>query len=207
METLSARQQQILDFIKSEIKEKGYPPTIPDIAEALGGASYGSVYTHLVRLEKKGFIRRDPTKRRNIEVIEQDNYVQAVQVPIAGCVTAGQPILVQENIEEYFPVPRDKVKNEQVFMLQVKGDSMKKVGIFDGDLILVKKQNTAENGEIVVAMTEEEEATVKRFFKENGHYRLQPENDEYEPIILDHVTILGKVVNVYRRIEESQPNK
>lgn len=207
MKGLSNRQKQILDFIRYEIKTKGYSPAILDISAALGGLNAGTIHGHLARLEKKGFIRRDPNKRRNIEVIEQEVPGEVFLVPVVGCVTAGQPILAQENIEEYFPVPHEKVKSENVFMLRVKGDSMKKVGIFDGDLILVQKQDTAENGEIVVAMTEDEEATVKRFFKEDGYFRLQPENDEYEPIILDKVTILGKVINVYRILPESQPTQ
>lgn len=203
MKGLSDRQIQILNIIKKVIKEKGYSPTAEDIGKELGITS-GAMHGHLARLEKKGKIKRLYNQNRSIVLtdyheIEKD---EIVMVPVVGCVTAGQPILAQEHIETYFPVPKEKVKGE-AFMLRVKGDSMQNAGILDGDLILVEKKNVAENGEVVVAMTEDDEATVKRFFKEEGYYRLQPENDKYEPIIIDHIKILGKVKSVHRMIPES----
>lgn len=204
MKKLSDRQQQILKFIHETIRATGFSPSIAEISAAIGGdLNPGTISGHLVRLEKKGLIRRSADKRRSIEIINRNADDMAVPVPIVGQVTAGQPILAQENIEEYFAVPTDVVKNEQVYMLKVKGDSMKDAGIFDGDLILVRKQNTAEDGEIVVAMTEDNEATVKRFYREGDHFRLQPENDAYEPIVVSQVTILGKVIGVYRVFSET----
>jgi repressor LexA len=206
MAKLSKRQQDILDFIKSEVKTKGYPPSVREIGEAVGLASSSTVHGHLARLEGKGLIRRDPTKPRAIEILDQDENSQipnapVVNVPIVGKVTAGQPITAIENVEEYFPLPeRLAPADEQLFMLEVMGDSMIEAGILDGDYVIVRQQNTANNGEIVVAMTEEDEATVKRFFKETDYFRLQPENSMLDPIILKNVTILGKVVGVYRQI-------
>jgi len=203
---LSKRQQDILDFIKSEVKLKGYPPSVREIGEAVGLASSSTVHGHLSRLESKGLIRRDPTKPRAIEVLAQDEDSQipnspVVNVPIVGKVTAGQPITAIENVEEYFPLPeRMAPSDEQLFMLEVMGDSMIEAGILNGDYVIVRQQNTANNGEIVVAMTEEDEATVKRFFKEKDCIRLQPENSMLDPIILKNVSILGKVVGVYRQI-------
>ncbi|WP_096154551.1 MULTISPECIES: transcriptional repressor LexA [Bacillus] len=201
---LSKRQQDILDFIKSEVQVKGYPPSVREIGEAVGLASSSTVHGHLARLESKGLIRRDPTKPRAIEVIsfEQDiPKINVVQVPIIGKVTAGQPITAVENIEDYFPLPERYVSpDELVFMLEVMGDSMIEAGILDGDLVIVRQQQSANNGDIVVAMTEEDEATVKRFFKERDYIRLQPENSSLEPIIVRNVTILGKVIGVYRNV-------
>lgn len=197
---ITQKQQEILDFIKSEILKKGYPPAVRDICEAVHLKSTSSVHSHLETLEKNGYIRRDPTKPRAIEIMDEDFYMlrhEMVNVPLVGTVAAGQPILATENIESYFPIPAEYVPNTDTFMLRVKGESMVNAGIFDGDQILVQQQNTASNGEIVVAMIDEE-ATVKTFYKENGHYRLQPENDAMNPIIADEVTILGKVFGVFR---------
>ncbi len=204
MDKLSNRQNDILEFIKSCVREKGYPPSVREIGEAVGLASSSTVHGHLERLEKKGYIRRDPTKPRAIEIMSDDFYYgmnnDIVRIPIVGKVTAGVPITAIENIEEYFPLPSHIVNDDDVFMLTVQGDSMVDAGIFDNDYIIVRKQASANNGEIVVAMTDDDEATVKRFFKEANHFRLQPENSSMEPIILDNVSILGKVIGVYRNI-------
>ena len=194
------KQQEILDFIKSEILHKGYPPAVRDICEAVHLKSTSSVHSHLETLEKNGYIRRDPTKPRAIEIIDDTFQLtrrEVVNVPLIGTVAAGQPILAQENIENYFPVPAEYMPNSECFMLKVKGDSMVNAGIFNGDQILVQQQNTANNGEMVVALIDDS-ATVKTFYKEDGHYRLQPENDSMSPIIVDEVTILGKVFGVLR---------
>jgi repressor LexA len=204
MVKLSKRQQQILEFIKHEVKTKGYPPSVREIGEAVGLASSSTVHGHLARLESKGLIRRDPTKPRAIEILDSSPSIpkaNVVNVPIVGKVTAGQPITAIENVEEYFPLPEQFVSpDDQVFMLKVVGDSMIEAGILNGDYVIVRQQQTANNGDIVVAMTEENEATVKRFFKEKDHIRLQPENSAMEPIIVQHAVILGKVIGVYRMI-------
>lgn len=205
MTKLSKRQQDILDFIKSEVRQKGYPPSVREIGEAVGLASSSTVHGHLARLESKGLIRRDPTKPRAIEILdnERSNIPQpnVINVPIVGKVTAGQPITAIENVEEFFPLPENlAASDEQLFMLEIMGESMIEAGILDGDYVIVRQQNTANNGDIVVAMTEENEATVKRFFKEADFFRLQPENSTMEPIILKNVSILGKVIGVYRHI-------
>jgi repressor LexA len=206
MTKLSKRQQDILAFIKEEVRSKGYPPSVREIGEAVGLASSSTVHGHLARLESKGLIRRDPTKPRAIEVLDLSlsNTIpmqNVINVPIIGKVTAGLPITAIENVEEYFPLPSSFApSDENVFMLEIMGDSMIEAGILDGDYVVVKQQRTANNGDIVVAMTEEDEATVKRFYKEKDHFRLQPENSSLEPIILQNVTILGKVVGVYRSI-------
>ncbi|ALF10273.1 transcriptional repressor LexA [Parageobacillus thermoglucosidasius] len=206
MTKLSKRQQQILDFIKKEVKTKGYPPSVREIGEAVGLASSSTVHGHLARLESKGYIRRDPTKPRAIEILDADFSARnetddVISVPIIGKVTAGQPITAVENIEDYFPLPKRLISSEDhVFMLEVMGDSMIEAGILDGDYVIVRQQQSADNGDIVVAMTEENEATVKRFFKEKDHIRLQPENSNLEPIIVRDCTILGKVIGVYRVI-------
>ncbi|WP_071459533.1 transcriptional repressor LexA [Bacillus massilinigeriensis] len=207
MAKLSKRQQDILEFIKEEVRKKGYPPSVREIGEAVGLASSSTVHGHLARLESKGLIRRDPTKPRAIEILDiqqQDSIIpkyNVINVPVVGKVTAGQPITAIENVEEYFPLPDRLVpSDEQVFMLEVMGDSMIDAGILDGDYVIVKQQKTANNGEIVVAMTEEDEATVKRFFKEREFVRLQPENPTMDPIILRNVSILGKVIGVYRHM-------
>jgi repressor LexA len=207
MKKLSKRQQDILEFIKKEVQLKGYPPSVREIGEAVGLASSSTVHGHLARLESKGLIRRDPTKPRAIEILDQDDVVtpmysgSIVNVPIVGKVTAGQPITAIENVEDFFPIPDRYVSpDDKVFMLEIMGDSMIEAGIFDGDLVLVRQQHTANNGDIVVAMTEEDEATVKRFFKEKDYFRLQPENSTLAPIILKNVSILGKVIGVYRTL-------
>ncbi|MBB3867767.1 transcriptional repressor LexA [Geobacillus sp. NFOSA3] len=206
MTKLSKRQQQILDFIKKEVKTKGYPPSVREIGEAVGLASSSTVHGHLARLESKGYIRRDPTKPRAIEILDADFSASnqtddVISVPIIGKVTAGQPITAIENIEDYFPLPKRLVSSgDHVFMLEVMGDSMIEAGILDGDYVIVRQQQSADNGDIVVAMTEDNEATVKRFFKEKDHIRLQPENSNLEPIIVRDCTILGKVIGVYRVI-------
>lgn len=204
MGKLSNRQQAILDFIKNEVRDKGYPPSVREIGEAVGLASSSTVHGHLERLEKKGMIRRDPTKPRAIEILGLNDESAAnfsfsiARVPVVGKVTAGTPITATENIEDYFPLPDHMVKDDTVFMLNVRGDSMIDAGIHSGDYVIVRQQQTANNGDIVVAMTEEDEATVKTFYKEKDHIRLQPENQTLEPIRLRHVTILGKVIGVYR---------
>lgn len=206
MVKLSKRQQDILNFIKEEVRQKGYPPSVREIGEAVGLASSSTVHGHLARLESKGLIRRDPTKPRAIEILDIDEAekipdYKVINVPIVGKVTAGIPITAIENVEEYFPLPeRFAPSDVQVFMLEIMGESMIEAGILDGDYVIVKQQNTANNGDIIVAMTEDDEATVKRFFKEKDSIRLQPENSTMEPIILRNVSILGKVIGVYRHI-------
>ncbi len=197
---ISAKQQEILEYIKETILKKGYPPAVREICEAVHLKSTSSVHSHLETLEKNGYIRRDPTKPRTIEIIDDCfnlNRREVVNVPLVGTIAAGQPILAEQNIENYFPIPVELLPNQETFMLRVKGDSMINVGIFDGDQIIVKSQPTARNGEIVAALVDDS-ATVKRFFKENGHYRLQPENDAMDPIIVDHVDVLGVVIGLIR---------
>jgi len=202
---LSNRQQAILEFIRSEVREKGYPPSVREIGEAVGLASSSTVHGHLDRLEKKGFIRRDPTKPRAIELLGDEDEIQMVRlavarVPLVGKVTAGMPITAVENVEEYFPLPSHMVRDDEVFMLSVVGESMIEAGILDGDYVIVRQQQTASNGDIVVAMTEDDEATVKTFYKERDHIRLQPENPTMEPLRYNHVTVLGKVIGLFREI-------
>lgn len=197
---ISAKQQQILEFIKDEILKKGYPPAVREICEAVHLKSTSSVHSHLETLEKNGYIRRDPTKPRAIEIVDDSFQMvrrEMASIPIIGTVAAGQPIFAQQNIEGYFPVPADIVPAGETFVLRVKGDSMINVGIFDGDQIFVQQCNTARNGDIVVALVEDS-ATVKTFYKENGYIRLQPENDTMEPIIVQDCAILGKVFGVFR---------
>ncbi|HBW34648.1 transcriptional repressor LexA [Desulfosporosinus sp. BICA1-9] len=200
---LSMRQTKILEFIKEEIRKKGYPPAVREIGEAVGLLSSSTVHGHLQTLEEKGYIRRDPTKPRAIEILDSSidpiDKQKAIHVPIVGRVTAGQPILAVENIEGTFPLPDDLVRQDNVFMLKVQGDSMIEAGILDGDYIIVRQQNVARNGEIVVALIGDE-ATVKRFFKERTLIRLQPENSAMEPIYSQDVSILGKVVGVFRTL-------
>jgi repressor LexA len=204
---VSYRQQAILDFIKNEVKSKGYPPSVREIGEAVGLASSSTVHGHLDRLEKKGLIRRDPTKPRAIEILDEDESasqfaLSVARIPLIGKVTAGEPILATENIEDYFPLPSHFVGGDDtnVFMLNIVGESMVEAGIHDGDYVIVKQQPNANNGDIVVAMTEEDEATVKTYYRERDHIRLQPENSTMEPIRLKHVTILGKVIGLFRDI-------
>lgn len=198
---ITQKQQEILDYIKNEILNRGFPPAVREICEAVNLKSTSSVHAHLEALEKNGYIRRDATKPRAIEIIDDNfNLVrrEVVNVPIVGTVAAGQPVLAVENIEGYFPIPAEFMPNEQSFMLKVKGESMVNAGIFDGDQVLVKKQATAEDGDIVVALVDDG-ATVKTFNKEKGYYRLQPENDTMEPIIVHgELQILGKVFGVFR---------
>ena len=197
---ISAKQQQILEFIKEEILKKGYPPAVREICEAVHLKSTSSVHSHLETLEKNGYIRRDPTKPRAIEIVDDSFQMvrrEMTSIPIIGTVAAGQPIFAQQNIEGYFPVPVDIVPAGETFILRVKGDSMINAGIFDGDQIFVQQCNTARNGDMVVALVDDS-ATVKTFYKENGHIRLQPENDTMEPIIVQDCAILGKVFGVMR---------
>jgi len=197
----------IIDYIKKEVSEKGYPPSVREIAKAVGLASSSTVHGHLLRLENKGYIRRDPTKPRAIEVLDKsiDSNIpkdEARYAPVIGKVTAGIPITAVENIEEFVPIPSSSANpDDKVFVLIIEGESMIEAGILDGDMVIVKQQNTAENGEIVVAMTEDDEATVKRFFKEKDHIRLQPENATMEPLLLENVSILGKVIGLYRDVD------
>jgi repressor LexA len=203
---MSNRQNSILEFIKNEVRDKGYPPSVREIGEAVGLASSSTVHGHLDRLEKKGLIRRDPTKPRAIEILgDNDDAIYRFsssirQIPIVGKVTAGVPITATENIEEYFPLPINMVGDQPVFMLSVMGESMIEAGIHDGDYVIVRQQPTAINGDIVVAMTEENEATVKTFYKERDHIRLQPENSSMQPLRLPNVSILGKVIGLIRSI-------
>ncbi len=199
-EKISSKQLEILEYIKSETLLKGYPPTVRDICEAVKLKSTASVHAHLAKLEENGYIRRDPSKPRAIEIIDDEFALsrrECAQIPIVGRVAAGEPILAEQNIQDYFPIPTDMLPNAQVFMLVVHGDSMINAGIFDGDKVLVKQTNTASNGDMVVAMIEDG-ATVKTFYKEDGHIRLQPENPDYDPIIVPTCTILGEVIGVFR---------
>lgn len=204
-EDLSEKQLTILNFIKQELQKKGYPPSVREICNAVNLKSPSTVHGHLTRLEKKGYIRRDPTKPRAIEILDvYDNlsYLpkkEIVNVPIVGKVTAGQPILAVENIEDTFPIPLDFIANKSVYMLTVQGDSMVDAGILNGDYVLVEQKDAASNGDIVVALLDDE-ATVKRFYKESDHIRLQPENKYMEPIIVKDLRILGKVIGVYRQM-------
>lgn len=208
MKQLSKRQLAILDFIKQEVKDKGYPPSVREIAEAVGLLSSSTVHGHLDRLEKKGFIRRDPTKPRAIEILDQSDDLSigesnvipfpVKQIPVIGKVTAGIPITATENIEDYFPLSSHFIGDNNVFILNVVGESMIEAGIHNGDLVIVRQQQTANNGDIVVAMTEDDEATVKTFYREKDHIRLQPENSSMEPIRLKNVVILGKVIGLFR---------
>ena len=198
---ITDKQQEILEFIKQCILAKGYPPSVREICEAVKLKSTSSVHSHLETLEKNGYIRRDPTKPRTIEILDDDFGVQRreiVNIPIIGRVAAGSPILAEENIEGYYPIPAEFLPNRtNTFMLNVHGDSMVNAGIFAGDQVICAEARTASNGEIVVAMIEDS-ATVKRFYKEKGHIRLQPENDFMDPIIVDDVQILGKVIGLLR---------
>ena len=197
---ISAKQKEILEYIKQEILNKGYPPAVREICEAVHLKSTSSVHSHLETLEKNGYIRRDPTKPRAIEIID-DNFNltrrEVVNVPIIGQVAAGQPLLAVENIENYLPIPTEFMPNAETFMLKVKGDSMINAGIFNGDKILVQKQSAAQNGDIVVALVDDS-ATVKAFYQEGGPFRLQPENDTMDQIIVNECSILGKVFGIMR---------
>lgn len=197
---ISKKQEEILNYIKNEILERGFPPAVREICQAVGLKSTSSVHSHLESLERNGYIRRDPTKPRAIEILDESfNMVrrEMVNVPIVGTVAAGQPILAEQNIESYFPIPAEYMPNDQSFILRVKGDSMVNAGILNGDCVLVKQQSTARNGDMVVALIDDS-ATVKTYYKEDGHYRLQPENDTMDPILVDELQILGKVFGVFR---------
>ena len=199
-DAMSAKQQEILEYIKESILKRGYPPAVREICQAVHLKSTSSVHSHLAALEEKGSIRRDPTKPRTIEILDDTfnfNRREMVNIPVVGTVAAGEPLLAQEHIEDYFPFPAEILPNAETFMLHVRGESMVNAGILPGDQLIVEQRSTAENGEIVVALLDDS-ATVKRFYKEKGHYRLQPENDAMEPIITDHVEILGKVIGLIR---------
>ena len=197
---ITDKQIEILEYIKEMILKKGYPPAVREICEAVHLKSTSSVHSHLESLEKNGYIRRDPTKPRTIEILDDDFALtrrEVVNVPVIGTVAAGTPILAEQNIEDYLPIPAEMLPNKEVFMLKVKGNSMIEAGIYSGDKVIVAKQPDAENGDKVVALVDDS-ATVKTFYKENGHFRLQPENSTMDPIILDHVEILGKVIGLFR---------
>lgn len=209
---ITAKQQEILDFIKQYVNVKHYPPSVREICEAVSLKSTSSVHAHLETLEKNGYIKRDQAKGRAIEIISDDCLDSSsdpiynipntagrelVSVPMVGTVAAGQPLLAVENINDYFPIPVDMLPNAETFMLRVKGDSMINMGIYEGDQLIIERKNTANNGEVIVALVDDS-ATVKRFYRENGHYRLQPENDDMAPIIVDHCEILGKVIGLIR---------
>jgi len=205
MNDLTTRQQEILNYVYSQTKKKGYPPSVREIGEAVGLKSSSTVHAHLEKLQALGYLRRDPTKPRALEILKQPHedpqlLSNIMPVPIVGRVTAGEPILAVENIEEYFPLPQNFTSYKDLFMLRVRGDSMTGAGIHDGDLVLVHKTPFAQNGDIVVALLENEEATVKRFFVEPGNkYRLQPENPAYSPLYPNSLTILGRVVGLVRK--------
>ena len=197
---ISDKQREILEYMKEQILQKGYPPAVRVICQAVNLKSTSSVHSHLETLEKNGYIRRDPTKPRAIEILDDDFNLtrrEVVNVPIIGQVAAGEPILAEQNIQDYFPIPAEMMPNAESFMLKVKGESMINAGILSGDTVLVQKQNTARNGDMVVALVDDS-ATVKTFYKEDGHFRLQPENDTMDPIIVENCEILGKVFGVFR---------
>ncbi|GGB06453.1 transcriptional repressor LexA [Macrococcus hajekii] len=204
MKELTKRQQEIYEYLQHIVSTKGYPPSVREIGEAVGLASSSTVHGHLSRLEEKGYIKRDPTKPRAIEIVNTTPasalLEETIMVPIVGKVTAGLPITAVENVEQYFPLPSHFTSshNSDIFILEVVGESMIEAGILDRDKVIVRRQSIAENGDIIVAMTEEDEATVKRFYKESNRYRLQPENSSMSPIYLDKVTVLGKVVGLFR---------
>lgn len=205
MEKLTRRQEEILDYIKSYIVSHGYPPTVREIGSSLGVSSPATIHAHLNNLEAKGFIKKEETKNRAIELLVDNEYEpkneEVVEVPLLGKITAGSPIEAIERPDEYFSLPAYLIpNNKEVFTLLVSGTSMINAGILDGDIVIVERRNTARNGEIVVAMTDENEVTLKTFYKETNYFRLQPENDTMDPIILDNVTILGKAIGLYRKI-------
>ena len=198
MRTSHDNQQKILDFIKSEIEDKGYPPSVREICAAVGLRSTSTVHAHLNHLEEQGLIRRDSTKPRALEVLD-GSHARGRSVPLVGRVTAGQPILAVENIEDYLMLPQSMLGKDDLFCLRVQGESMIDIGILDGDIVVLRKQDAADNGDIVVAMTPEDEATLKRIFYEDGHVRLQPENRSMEPIYTENATVLGKLVALIRQ--------
>ncbi|MCD8009896.1 MAG: transcriptional repressor LexA [Lachnospiraceae bacterium] len=197
---ITEKQKEILEYIRDCILKKGYPPAVREICEAVHLKSTSSVHSHLESLEKNGYIRRDPSKPRAIEIVDDEYGIfhgEMVRVPIIGRVAAGQPILAEENIEGFFPFPADQLPNAELFLLEVRGDSMVNMGILDGDHVLVEQRRTASNGEVVVALIDDS-ATVKRFYQEDGHIRLQPENDSMDPIIVPSCEVLGKVIGLLR---------
>ncbi|MBR2833948.1 MAG: transcriptional repressor LexA [Bacilli bacterium] len=205
MEKLTERQEDVLNFVKSFIVSHGYPPTVREIGKALNTSSPATVHAHLNNLEKKGFIRKDNSKNRAIELLVENEYAikndEVTKVPLLGKITAGSPIEAIEMPNEFFSLPSYLLpKNKEVFTLKVSGESMINAGIFDGDVVIVERRNNAHNGEIIVAMTDENEVTLKTFYKEKDHIRLQPENDTMDPIILNNITILGKAIGLYRKI-------
>jgi len=205
MTELTKRQEEIMNFIKKFIVDHGYPPTIREIGKALDLSSPATIHAHLKNLEKKGLIKKDDQKNRSLELLVENEYAikdeKIIEVPLLGKITAGSPIEAIERPDEYFELPAYLVpKNKNVFTLHVSGTSMINAGILDGDIVIVERCNIARNGEIVVAMTDENEVTLKTFYKEKDHFRLQPENDTMDPIILDNVTILGKAIGLYRKI-------
>jgi len=205
MEELTKRQEEILNFIKKYIVSYGYPPTVREIGKAIGVSSPATIHAHLTNLENKGFIKKEETKNRAIELLVENEFSEknnnVVEVPLLGKITAGSPIEAIENPNEYFSLPAYLIpNNKEVFTLLVSGESMINAGIYDGDIVIVERTNQARNGQIVVAMTDDNEVTLKTFYKENGYFRLQPENDHMEPIILNNVTILGKAIGLYRKL-------
>ncbi|MBQ0036677.1 MAG: transcriptional repressor LexA [Firmicutes bacterium] len=199
-DTITSKQQEILDYLKAAILDRGYPPSVREICEAVNLKSTSSVFSHLERLEMKGYIRRDPTKPRAIEIVDDSFQMlrtETASIPVVGQVAAGSPILAEQNIESYFPIPMERIPRGDAFILNVKGNSMINIGIMNGDCVLVESTQNVKNGDVVVALIEDS-ATVKTFYKEDGHIRLQPENDDMEPIIVDDCMILGKVFGVYR---------
>lgn len=195
---LAKKEKEVYDFIKSQIEEEGYPPSVREICAAVGLSSPSTVHRYITSLEEKGYIIKEDSKKRAIKLPKQENGVDVLSVPVVGTVAAGQPILAEENIEEYFPLPINYAAKTDMFMLKVRGESMINAGILDGDYVIVEQQSTAKNGEIVVALLEDS-ATVKTFYKEKDYIRLQPENDALEPIISNDVKILGKVSGVFRK--------
>ena len=198
MRTSHNNQQKILDFIKAEIEDKGYPPSVREICAAVGLRSTSTVHAHLNHLEEQGLIRRDSTKPRALEVLD-GSHARGRSVPLVGRVTAGQPILAVENIEDYLMLPQSMLGKDDLFCLRVQGESMIDIGILDGDIVVLRQQDFADNGDIVVAMTEDDEATLKRIFYEDGRVRLQPENRTMNPIYADDVTVLGRLVALIRQ--------
>jgi repressor LexA len=206
---LTGRQREIFDFLSEYVRERGYPPTVREIGEAVGLASPSTVHAHLANLERAGLLKRDPTKPRALELVGRDRTAagadsRLLSLPLVGEIAAGGPLLAEENVEDYLEVPELLAAGGADFLLRVKGDSMVQAGILDGDYVVVRKQQDARNGDVVVALAGEDEsadeATVKRFFRENGRVRLQPENDALEPIYASHVQILGKVIGVFRQV-------
>lgn len=204
MDKLTDKQKQVYEYIKNTIIDTGIPPSIREICKGLNTKSTSTIHLHLTSLEKKGYISRNKAKNRSIEILEPNFYGRQtvdndkyLEVPILGDITAGIPMIAEEIYEDTFPIPFEYIGSNEVFMLKVRGQSMRDIGIYDGDLVLCSKDNLAKNGEVVVALIDDS-ATVKTFYKENGHFRLQPENDDYEPIIVDDVMILGKVIGLFR---------